>query len=62
LKNLEKLTQPINRQAATIAANICVYTIKWLLLSERGNDSIKKEDSAIFTVNLYSNQVSIIYK
>jgi hypothetical protein len=52
LKNFEKLTEPINRQAATIAANICVYTITWLLLSERGNGSIKKEDSAIFTVNL----------
>ncbi len=48
----KKLTQPNYRQAATIAANICVYTITWLLLSQKGDSTINREDSAIFTVYL----------
>ncbi len=28
--------------------NICVYTITWLLLSQRGDSTINKEDSVIF--------------
>jgi Na+/melibiose symporter-like transporter len=46
----KKLTQLNYRQAATIAANICVYTITWLLLSQKGDSTINKEDSGIFTV------------
>lgn len=49
------------RQAATIASNICLYTVTYFVIAslnnkqdgvERGSETIRKEDLVFFTVSL----------